>query len=221
MKVVEIFTSIEGEGARAGLPATFIRLFGCNLRCTYCDSAYAHERAYADEAKEMTIDEIIQEVQNRKTAAVTVTGGEPLIHNDIKLLLNTLIDNGCNVNVETNGTVIPPVINSNIFYTMDFKTHISGMSKEMNPAAFKALENRDVVKCVVASKADMLQAQTFLDDIYGNRDVTEMPQIYFSPVWGKIEPKEIVEYLLENQLFHIKVQLQLHKLIWSPDRRGV
>ncbi len=133
MKVNEIFLSIEGEGKRAGLPAVFVRFFGCNCACTYCDSVYACK---GDDYKEMSIDEIIEEIDKYQCNNVTATGGEPLIHLEINEFLTRLIDEGYDINVETNGTIKPILRATNdlkdnfyqgtIFYTMDYKCPSSG-----------------------------------------------------------------------------------------------
>lgn len=212
MKVVEIFNSIEGEGKRAGLPATFIRLFGCNLRCTYCDSMYAVE---GKDYTEMSVDEIISKVAEIGCPSVTVTGGEPLIHEGIKVLLGSLCKRRYWVNVETNGSIIPTKFDDNLFYTIDYKTNSSGMSDRMNDAAFECLRDKDVLKFVVGSVEDLNQSLEVYSRLFTN------PQVYISPVFGSIEPKQIVEFILEHKLWDWKVQLQLHKFIWEPDRKGV
>lgn len=216
MKVVEIFKSIEGEGKRAGLPCTFIRLFGCNLRCKYCDTKYGWSSEYSDDAKEMSIEQIVEEAVKIGVPHITITGGEPLIHDDLFLLLSELAKRNFWVNVETNGTMLPKCHNvPNIFYTMDYKTNASGMSDEMNMEAIQTLQCKDVLKFVVGSIEDCKQAKDIIDNIKPEA------AIYFSPVFGKIEPKEIVEFLLSNEMYNCNVQVQLHKIIWPADMRGV
>lgn len=212
MKVVEIFNSIEGEGKRAGLPCTFIRLYGCNLNCKYCDSRYAWEDGTYED---MSVTDIIRQVTDIGCPSITVTGGEPLIHEDIGDLLFALIRCGFYVNVETNGTILPTIRHSHIFYTMDYKTNASGMSHKMNVEAVRDLYPGDVLKFVVGSIEDMEQALKLLED---NIIVAK---VYFSPVFGSIEAKDIVEFLLKNKKWEYKVQLQLHKMIWDPDMKGV
>lgn len=216
MKVVEIFKSIEGEGKRAGLPCTFIRLFGCNLRCKYCDTKYGWSSEYSDDAKEMSIEQIVEEAVRIGVPHITITGGEPLIHDDLFLLLSELAKRNFWVNVETNGTMLPKCHDvPNIFYTMDYKTNASGMSDEMNMEAIQTLQCKDVLKFVVGSIEDCKQAKDIIDNIKPEA------AIYFSPVFGKIEPKEIVEFLLSNEMYNCNVQVQLHKIIWPADMRGV
>lgn len=212
MKVNEIFYSIEGEGVRAGLPCVFIRLFGCNLNCSYCDTRYA---CVGKDYEEMSIKEIMTKVKSFGCPCVTVTGGEPLIHEDIVDLLEELVSEHYFVNVETNGSIVPPILAKWLFYTMDYKTNASGMSNKMNIDAFQALGHYDVIKFVVGSIADLNQAVKF----YKENDIKAIA--FVSPVFGQIEPKEIAEYLKKNGLHWWKVQLQLHKYIWSPQERGV
>lgn len=236
MKVVEIFRSIDGEGIRAGLPATFIRLYGCNLGCLYCDTRYGCE---GDNYSEMSIEQIMEQVRSLKVPSVTVTGGEPMIHKGIKKLLSALVEEGYDVNVETNGTMFPfryiieatdgmifdvrrgemipdkRKLYGNLFYTMDWKCASSGMEDHMRIDLVDELEENDVLKFVVGCRKDMDGALEVIEQMKSN------PHIYFSPIFGRIEPKEIVDYLIEKQLWNCKVQIQMHKVIWEPEKRGV
>lgn len=221
MKVVEIFKSIEGEGVRAGLPATFIRLYGCNLRCSYCDTKYSYEGENEEKAyvyQDKTVAEIMAVVKRNGCKTITVTGGEPLIHPHIEDLLDSLLFAGCHVNVETNGTVaIPPKYRDcrNIIFTMDYKCPGSGMNKEMKAYPFSTLRPWDVLKFVVSDERDLDKMLEVLENM-------PVPAVVFvSPVFGKIEPTTIVDFILKHSLFNVRVQLQLHKIIWDPDQRGV
>ncbi len=236
MKVVEIFKSIEGEGIRAGLPVTFIRLFGCNLNCSYCDTRYACEDK--EPYSVMSIEEIMETVREYKLNRVTLTGGEPMIHPGVEKLLRTLIKEGYEVNVETNGTRFPirfpqeptsmklnpvkmttePVFDASlgsVFYTMDWKCKSSGMEDKMDVFVVNELTEDDVLKFVVGSGEDMDGALQVIEQM------TSTPTIYFSPVFGQIKPSEIVDYLLEKGLQDCRVQIQMHKVIWDPNMRGV
>lgn len=216
MKVNEIFTSIDGEGTRAGLPVTFIRLCKCNMRCTYCDTAYA----FTDEgAQDMTPSQIVEKV-NKICASeyVTITGGEPLAYDqtDVVALIMTLIISGYKVNVETNGSIVPPIgSNDSLFYTMDYKCKSSGMNKLVSWEALSTLTDKDVLKFVVGNKEDLDEARSVITRLNTNAS------IYISPVFGQIEPRDIVEYILEHKMSHCRVQLQLHKFIWDPNQKGV
>lgn len=222
LKVLEIFHSIDGEGTRAGELTTFIRLAGCNLHCRYCDTAYSIN---PKEWKEMSVEEVISKVQYRN---VTVTGGEPLLQEDAWILCKSLAEQGHSVNIETNGTIVPPVkprgLEESIFFTIDYKCGASGHEKDMNPEAFKNLKYNDVIKCVVGSVEDMESALANLQkwNPILFRQYWAPPWVYFSPVFGKIEPAEIVEFMKQNNLEgKCRVQLQLHKFIWDPNRKEV
>ena len=220
MRVVEVFGSIDGEGKRTGQLATFIRLAGCNLRCCYCDTKYSFD---VNQAQEMSIEEIVKKCKEIGYHNITLTGGEPLIHKGVEELIYSLCEEGFQINVETNGSVdLKPLItkrdekNLDLFFTVDFKTKYSGMRNKMNTNSFEFLDDKkDLVKCVVASKEDMLDALHYLDSFYKKFN------IWFSPVFGVIEPREIVEFVKEYKRQDITVQVQLHKIIWEPDRKGV
>lgn len=213
MKVVEIFKSIDGEGKRAGLPTTFIRLHGCNLSCSYCDSKYA---CTGDEYTEMTPEQIIEYVLDLGINSVTVTGGEPLIHDDINFLLEKLNHFGFDVNVETNGSQNISIHRfPGVWFTVDYKCPTSKMTDKMNPYLFeRQLRSNDVLKFVVGSEEDMNAALQVIEKYRPNCSV------YFSPVFG-FDAKKIVEFMMEHELYHCKVQLQLHKYIFDPNARGV
>lgn len=211
LKVNEIFDSIEGEGKRAGSLVTFIRLTGCNLCCSYCDTQYAFH-----EGEVLTIPKILEQVQHHK---VTLTGGEPLIHDNIYSLLSAL--KGHEVNVETNGSVnIEPFFSHfpHVFFTLDYKCKSSKMSSQMCANNFRKMRRQDVLKFVVGSMEDLEQAKQVYLKYYSN---LRNRVIYVSPVFGKIEPAKIVDFIKDNQLNNWRVQLQLHKFIWDPNKRGV
>lgn len=212
MKVIEIFKSIEGEGIRAGVPATFVRLEGCNLRCRYCDTSYSYEDpAYT----EMTVQEVIDKVFRMGGKRVTLTGGEPLIHENVDLLVEALIIGGFEVNIETNGSVdlTPYMTYGKVLVTMDYKCPCSGMEDKMLLNNLRILRKKDVIKFVVASKEDL--------DVCRDLIKYTAAQVFISPVFGNIEPKQIVEYMLEHDMQSCRIQLQLHKFIWKPEERGV
>jgi 7-carboxy-7-deazaguanine synthase len=219
MKVVEIFQSIEGEGKRAGKPCIFIRLAGCNLRCSYCDTPYSHK---ASDGIEMTQEEIVETCLGFSTKAVTVTGGEPLIHPGIVELLELLGAKGFEINVETNGSIpiytSPRESFSNLFYTLDYKCPSSGMSHSMDMTNYAFLTEDDVLKFVVGSDEDLDEALKIIQML---PTLKVKPQIYLSPVWGQIKMSRIVEFMIDNRLDDCRIQVQLHKIIWDPNKRGV
>lgn len=217
MVVNEIFGSIDGEGLRTGELATFIRLAGCNLRCSYCDTCYALRMIDGDK---MSVDEVINKIKEIGYKNVTVTGGEPLIHKDVDVLINKLIENGFNVNIETNGAVdIEKFLLDDVLITMDFKCSTSGEIKKMFLPNLEKLRDTDVLKFVV-SKEDLEDVKTVL------KTNNIKSYVYLSPVFEKIQPCELVEFLkkLNKEGFDtskIRVQVQLHKIIWNPNKRGV
>lgn len=216
-KVVEKFISINGEGSKAGQLAAFIRFQGCNLNCSYCDSKYAN----SDDAKYslMTEEEIINYLNENKITNVTLTGGEPLLQKNIKSLIFELLKLNYNVEIETNGSVnIKPFISDlRPIFTLDYKTPSSLMENYMNEKNYNYLTKDDVVKFVVGNQKDLITAKNIIDKY----DLINKAQVYFSPIYGQIDPKEIVAFMIENQLNGVNFQLQLHKYIWNPNMRGV
>ena len=233
MKVVEIFYSIDGEGKRAGELTTFIRLFGCNLRCSYCDTKYSYE-SQPDKLpyKEMSITQIIEECKKYRTKNITVTGGEPLIHDDIEYLLQGLSQEHFDVNVETNGSVnvlkyLDDKKYENVWFTIDYKCLSSEMNNRMCMDNFTSDKNyldNIVYKFVVGDNRDLIQAYEIICEKL-LKTTSKTCYIYLSPVYGKIEPSEIVEFMKNCGLYSsnipIRVQLQLHKYIWDVNKRGV
>ena len=216
-KVNEIFLSIDGEGYRTGLPVVFIRLYGCNLNCSYCDTRYSCEQ---QEYKEMSLYDILVEVLSYGVPRVTLTGGEPLIHSGVKDLIKSLVANDIEVNIETNGAVdldefIEFKYNSKVVFTMDYKCKSSGMEDKMILSNLEFLQPKDVIKFVVSNYNEMAKMEFILESSKCKA------QPYVSPVFGAIEPKELVDYVLDNKLNNVKVQVQLHKIIWNPNERGV
>lgn len=224
MIINEIFTSIDGEAKRAGELATFIRAVGCNLRCSYCDSKYSFERD--ENTKIFSVEEILGECKRRKTRNITFTGGEPLLQKDADELIKTLAEEGFDVCIETSGSIdftkrdwfkkdIP-----NVWVCADYKCYESGEQGKMLPiGAFMNLRERDVLKFVVGSERDLHLAKDIIELL---KESGTQCLFYISPVFSKIEPKEIVEFMLYyNMQGNIRFQLQLHKFIWDPSTKGV
>lgn len=218
--VNEIFVSIDGEGKTAGMLTTFIRLAGCNLRCSWCDTAYALK---PEQGKPMSVDEVADTVT---THAVTLTGGEPLAQPAAAELVRVLMERGIAVNVETNGSrdtaplLTLPHADTHLLITLDWKLPASRMEGQMHRPSFAALREQDVLKFVVASDADLERAYAVLDELQPRS------LVYFSPVFGAIEPVALVDALRRrheagHDVSRLRVQLQLHKIIWHPDERGV
>ena len=221
MKVVEIFSSIDGEGKRTGLPVVFVRLHGCNLHSSYCDSQYA---CRGDEYVEMSVDQVVSRVLEYGLHYVTITGGEPLLHKDeVYELIRELDAHNIESNIETNGSIdlsdIPT--DANCFVTMDWKCPGSGMDVKMKYSNLQYLSDKDVLKFVVGDENDLRHMYLLLGSSYLDNMLDEKVNIYVSPVFDKIETKQIVQYVLDHKLAEIHVQVQLHKVIWDPEQRSV
>lgn len=219
MKVNEIFYSIEGEGVRAGYPCVFIRLYGCNLNCLYCDTRYSCEE---EQYREMTIYEILQMVQEYGCKRVTITGGEPTMQSEFADLVKLLAAHNFLVNIETNGTIsasdILDVTEGYPMITMDHKSPSSGMNSHMSIDNYLGLRSTDVLKFVVGSREDLIDA----DRVIKALDIQhKSPYFYFSPIFGQIEPVDIVEFMKEHHYNNVRIQLQMHKFIWPPEMKGV
>lgn len=210
--VNEIFYSIDGEGRRAGCVSVFVRLAGCNLRCNYCDTGYALS---FEDGTEMDVSEIITVVEKYSCKNVTITGGEPLIHDGSKELIKEFWNHGYDVVVETNGSV--PIIDVAQYASicMDWKMPSSGMCDRMDENNLGILWKNDVLKTVVR-ESDLEYLSEFLDKYH------LLCPIYISPVFGEIQLSRIAEFIKryhgENE---VRMQLQMHKIIWNPNERGV
>lgn len=223
MKISEIFMSIEGEGVRTGAPSVFVRLFGCNLRCSYCDSMYAVE---GNDFREMTITDVIDSIRNFNVSNVTITGGEPLIHPGIQDLLNQLDQQGYEINIETNGTCPKFKDYKNVFYTMDWKSISSGENSKMDLNKLMDLSQKDVVKFVVANPSDLQEASNVIETLENHfKNLGKsLPYFYVSPVFKTMAYEDMVNWILSNQTMvrnKVRFQVQLHKIVWDPNARGV
>lgn len=218
-EVVETFVSINGEGTRAGELAVFVRMKGCNLNCAFCDTKWANEPEA--EFQSMTELDILEYVRKTGVRNVTLTGGEPLLRKDMGLLIETLLaDQERRVEIETNGSVdLTPYMElaHRPSFTMDYKLSASQMEAHMCLSNFALLDARDTVKFVVGSRTDMERAAEIIDQYH----LIGRTAIYFSPVFGSIEPSEMVDFLIEKKMNDARIQLQLHKFIWDPDKKGV
>lgn len=216
--VAEKFVSINGEGIRAGELAAFIRFRGCNLSCTYCDTSWANRED--TDAQMLSADDLCSYVLAMGVKNVTLTGGEPLMQKNIQSLINMLIQKGIRTEIETNGS-IPlrsfAVSECRPVFTMDYKLPGSGMEEHMYMDNLLVLGKEDTVKFVSGSMEDLAKAKEIID----HYRLTEKCHVYISPVFGKIEPVQIVEFMKENSMNDVRLQLQLHKYIWDPQTKGV
>lgn len=215
MKVVEKFISIDGEGPTAGALSVFVRFAGCNLRCAWCDTSYAWDTT-AD-VTEMSASEIADYIKSTGIGHVTITGGEPLLQPGLIGLLSRLADYP--VHIETNGAI--PVeqfrIGDNIHFVIDYKLPDSGMEERMHLPNLASVRKADAYKFVIASNRDLDKAVK----IVRQYNLEEKTQVYFSTVFGKMEPAVVVERMKSEKFNGVKIQLQLHKFIWDPQRKGV
>lgn len=223
MKISEIFLSIEGEGIRTGAPAVFVRLFGCNLRCSYCDSMYAVE---GSDFQEMSPADVFEKVKSFNTQYITLTGGEPLIHKDVEVLLKMLDDEDFKINIETNGTQPKPFGYKNVFCTMDWKSISSGMQPKMKMENLMTLGEDDVLKFVVGTVKDLQDASrvvSLMETEFTARKA-KLPAFYVSPIFNTMKYEDMVNWILSDDTMrqnNVRFQVQLHKIIWDPNARGV
>lgn len=218
MKVAETFFSINGEGPRAGELAVFVRFQGCNLRCSYCDTRWANEPDCPTEDR--TPEEITRQILDSGIRNVTLTGGEPLLQPDMPRLLALLTRQpSLRVEIETNGAVdLAPFCGPDRpVFTMDYKLPSSGCESAMRTENFAWLAAEDTVKFVCGSRADLDRAAELIQ----SHRLCRRCHVYLSPVFGAIAPADMVDYLLSHRLNDVRLQLQMHKFIWDPDKRGV
>ncbi|NOV00748.1 7-carboxy-7-deazaguanine synthase QueE [Paenibacillus planticolens] len=219
--MVEIFETVEGEGTRAGFPTVFVRLFGCNLRCTWCDTKYSYPPAEAENV--MTIAEIISKVTTFRSRHICLTGGEPLLYGEKSLALVEALaelEQVDDLHIETNGAIdlamfVERVSSPKVRYIMDFKLPDSGEMEQMIVSNLSLLREQDELKFVIGSEHDFRTAV----DVLEQHPTKALPM--FSPVWETMPPHKLVQLMLEAGLSKVKLNMQLHKIIWDPAMRGV
>ncbi len=216
-KVVEIFESINGEGMKAGELSVFVRLCGCNLHCSYCDTSWANEKDAP--YQEMTARQIVQKAEAYGTKNVTLTGGEPLLAEHVLELLEALSEKFC-VEIETNGSIALDSFckkDRKVIFTMDYKLKGSGMEEQMCLSNFALLQRDDTVKFVVSDQTDLERAY----EIEQKYALGQKCHVLISPVFGKIIPADMVAFMMEKKWVTARMQIQMHKVIWDPQARGV
>ena len=212
LTVNEIFYSIQGESTRAGRPCVFVRLTACDLRCTWCDTAYAFH-----EGRKMSVDEVIAEVERHGCPLVEITGGEPLLQEDVYPLMDGLLARGRTVLLETGGHRPITRVPAGVYKIVDVKCPASGESDKNDWENLARLGPHDEVKFVVQDRADY----EFAREVIARHDVAaRAAAILMSPVHGVLDPRALSEWMLADHL-PARLQLQLHKYIWSPTTRGV
>ncbi len=208
LKVNEIFKSIQGESTYAGLPCTFVRLAGCNLRCAYCDTNYAYYHG-----KELSDEEVISKIEEYGVKIVEFTGGEPLLQEETPPLIKNLLDKGYKVLIETNGSICIGCLDKRLIIVMDIKTPKSGMSERMNLKNLELIKSNDEIKFVLLDESDYIWAK---DMINKHNLLSKTKNILMSPAYGVLSPKTLASWILRDNL-PVRVQLQIHKYIWAPE----
>ncbi len=211
LKVSEIFLSVQGEGSRAGRPCAFVRLAGCNLQCNWCDTQYAWQ-----DGREMSLADVLGEVGKLGCSMVEVTGGEPLDQPEAFELLRELADAGYETLLETNGSIDISPVDPRVVRIVDVKCPSSGAESANCPANVKALTSGDEVKFVLADRADY----EFACETLGKHGLSERCVVLFSPVSGILDPAELAKWILSDKL-NVRLNLQLHRIIWPDQNRGV
>jgi len=214
--VNETFLSIQGESTHAGRPCFFVRFSGCHLRCTWCDTEYAfHEGEVA------TIERCLELAAASGARLVEVTGGEPLLQKACLPLLRELCDAGHEVLLETSGALPIDEVDPRVARIVDWKTPSSAMVAHNDPSVIDALTGRDELKLVIGDRADYEWARRWLRELVVRRpDIGSSVPVHFSPVFGRLEPQELAAWILADRL-PVRLNLQLHKLIWPAATRGV
>lgn len=210
--VNEIFYSIQGESTHSGRPCIFVRLTGCNLRCSYCDTRYAYE-----EGVNMELTEIINRIAAHRCRLVEITGGEPLLQSQTPILIYKLLENGYEVMLETNGSLDISRVDRRCIKIVDIKCPTSGESDKNDMENLKRLRPKDQVKFVIENRIDYEYAKETIDS-----NCPDLPeeQILFSPVSEGIAPSQLAKWILEDNL-NVRLHLQIHKIIWPDRKRGV
>jgi 7-carboxy-7-deazaguanine synthase len=211
LRINEIFHSIQGESTHVGRPCVFVRLTYCNLRCRFCDTEYAFF-----EGTERSIDEIVNEVGRFGCRLVEVTGGEPLIQRETTVLLSRLLEAGHEVLLETSGAWAVEEVPAGVRIIMDLKTPGSGMVSRNRWENLRHLDRDDEIKFVICDREDYEWAR----GVVGEHGLSERHAVLFSPAWGEVDSAELADWILADRL-PVRLQLQIHKHIWSPTARGV
>jgi 7-carboxy-7-deazaguanine synthase len=210
LKVNEIFYSIQGESTFAGFPFVFVRLTGCNLRCTYCDTRYAY-----DEGKEMSVDSVLNAVKKYNCNRVEITGGEPLLQEETTDLARKLLNNQCQVLIETNGTKDIDVLPAGVTRIMDVKCNGSGEKNKMDWENLNRLTSRDEVKFVLTSRKDYDEAKQVIEKYH----LVNRVKVLLSPAHGMLPISDLAGWMLSDGL-DVRLQPQLHRIIWPEETRG-
>ncbi|MBA2849506.1 radical SAM protein [Thermosulfuriphilus ammonigenes] len=210
LKVAEVFVSLQGEGTLAGYPCFFVRLSGCNLRCRWCDTAWAWEGG-----REVPLKEILERWRASGISLVEVTGGEPLLQAGVIELMKGFLKAGATVLLETNGSQSLKGVPQEVIKIVDFKCPSSGMSAYNRYENLRYLRRPDQIKFVIADREDYLFARKKIVEL----DLVRVAEVLMSPVWRQMDPVDLARWILEDKL-PVRFQIQLHKILWG-ERAGV
>jgi 7-carboxy-7-deazaguanine synthase len=211
LRVNEIFYSIQGESTYSGRPCVFVRLTECNLRCRWCDTEYAFY-----EGDTLTVEQVLEQVRAYKCPLVEITGGEPLLQDDVYPLVDQLLTEGYDVLMETGGSLEVGRLDSRVVKILDLKAPGSGMERFNNLDNLQHLDRKDQVKFVVGDRHDYEWAKRMMAE----HALAERAQVLFSPVFSELHPRELADWILADRL-PARLQIQLHKYLWDPEQRGV
>ena len=208
VRITEVFRSLQGEADAAGWPTVFVRLTGCPLRCVWCDTEYAFQGG-----EWWDVGDLVRHVVAQNTRHVCVAGGEPLAQKSCLVLLRDLCDAGLDVSLETSGALDVSAVDPRVARIVDVKAPGSGESARHRLENLDVLTSRDQVKFAIADRADYEWSR----DLVRARDLTSRLQVLFSPVWESLPPRQLADWILEDRL-EVRMQLQLHKLLWGEER---
>jgi len=211
LELTEIFKSVQGESTYMGLPCVFVRLTGCNLRCVWCDTAYAFQGG-----KKLSIDKILEEIKSHGIDLVEITGGEPLMQKEVFPLMDTLLKNNFRVMLETGGSLSIKDVPAEVIKIIDLKCPGSGEKDKNHWDNLNHLASTDEIKFVIADRADYEWSRSTLEKY----ELDKKSHILFSPVFEKLPLKNLTEWILEDNL-PVRLQTQLHKHIWDKNAQGV
>jgi 7-carboxy-7-deazaguanine synthase len=211
LKVCEIFTSIQGESSYAGIPCTFVRLMGCNLRCSYCDTTFAY-----DEGIELSEEEIMRKIRLAGIDLVEITGGEPLLQREVYHFTENLIEERYRVLIETNGSISIKDIDKRAVVVVDLKTPASGMSDKMDFSNLNEIKHNDEIKFVITDRNDYEWSK----DIIYRFDLMNKCHLLLSPAYGILAADTLARWMIDDKV-RARLNLQLHKYIFGPEKRMV
>lgn len=207
LRITEIFHSIQGESATVGLPTVFVRLTGCPMRCSYCDTAYAFHGG-----EKMSLTQITEQVEAYQTQHVTVTGGEPLAQPECRQLLSRLCDQGFSVSLETGGAIAINDIDPRVYIVLDIKTPASGEEPNNTYQNLAHIKSTDALKFVICDEADYHWSRAFVKEHH----LADKCEVFFSPSSEQLNATDLADWIVRDRL-PVRMQIQLHKVLWNNE----